>query len=89
MKKNTGIVSDVDSLITSQPVFRGLPTWFDRLPPSAQAELLLVKTKYNEGGYPCVSKRAIARAVISVANERGWAVSKAQGVISWLMQKPE
>jgi hypothetical protein len=58
------------------------PSWFDRLPPEAQAELEAVKETFD----PTVhQKSAFARAVIAAARNRGWAISKERQVIRWLL----
>lgn len=62
----------------------GFRTWFDCLDSDAQRELSSVRAKYRRGGYANKQKRAIAKAVIAVARERGWRVSGIQGVIAWL-----
>jgi hypothetical protein len=57
------------------------PSWFERLPPEAQAELEAVKETFD----PTVhQKSAFARAVIAAARNRGWAISKERQVIRWL-----
>ena len=85
-KKASNIVSDIDSLITSDSQSR-VKTWFDLLPQDAKEELTLVREKYLSGGYSGTSRQSIARAIISASVERGWAVSKTQGVLTWLTRK--
>lgn len=62
----------------SRPGFR---TWFDRLPPEAQAELLEVKKAFNFGEH---QKNAFAISIIESCRERGWPTAGRQGVIDWL-----
>lgn len=80
MKKD--FLSAVDEQIVNAS--HGFRTWFDCLDTDAKKELSAVKEKYRKGGYANKQKRAIAKAVIAVAKERGWRVSGPQGVISWL-----
>lgn len=80
MKKD--FLSAVDEKVVS--LVRGFRTWFDCLDADAKKELSAVREKYRKGGYANKSKRAVAKAVIAAAKERGWRVSGVQGVISWL-----
>jgi cysteine synthase len=59
----------------------GSRSWFDRLPPDAQAELLVVRNGFNPSLH---QKRAFALAVIEAAKERGWEIAKEKQVIEWL-----
>jgi hypothetical protein len=58
------------------------PSWFDRLPPEAQAELKTVREQFD----PAVHQKvAFARAVIAAAQKRGWTVAKERQVMKWLL----
>jgi hypothetical protein len=59
----------------------GFKSWFDRLDPSAQAELLEIKKRFDPASH---NKNALARAIIESAKERGWHTAGRQGVIDWL-----
>lgn len=65
----------------------GFLTWFDALPPQAKDSLGKIKAKYDAGGYRGTAKRALAKAVIEIASENGWATSGEQGVVRWLESK--
>lgn len=65
----------------------GFVTWFDALPTDARASLGKIKTKYLAGGYRGTAKRALAKAVIEIANENRWAITGEQGVVRWLESK--
>lgn len=66
---------------------RRMSTWFDRLDEPARKQLEAIRKKYQSGGYGKASQCAIARAVIEVAKDRGWAVSGLQGVKTWLTRR--
>lgn len=59
----------------------GFKTWFERLSPEAQAELLEVKRQFDHARF---QKNAYAAAVIAACKARGWDVCGKQGVIDWL-----
>lgn len=59
----------------------GSRSWFNRLPPDAQAELETVRQGFNPALH---QKRAFAVAVIEAAKERGWEIAKEKQVIEWL-----
>lgn len=73
-----------DVLARAAPSRPGFKTWFQRLPPQAQAELAAVRASFDPAVH---QKRAFARAVIEAARERGWETSGEQGVIRWLSEK--
>ena len=80
MKKD--FLSEVEGKIVESQ--HGFKTWFDCLDASAKKELSSVKEKFRKGGYADKQKRAVAKAVIAAAKERGWKTSGIQGVIAWL-----
>lgn len=62
----------------------GMPgpvTWFSRLPPDVQEELNAVRDAFDPQRHQW---RSYAKAIIAVAEERGWPVAGEQGVIRWL-----
>ncbi len=59
----------------------GFKTWFERLSPEVQAELLEVKAAFDRTRF---QKNAYAAAVIAACKARGWDVCGKQGVIDWL-----
>jgi hypothetical protein len=61
----------------------GMKTWFDALPTDAQKALGKVRDDYAAGAVQG-QKRAIARAIILVAKDQGWAISGEQRVLAWL-----
>lgn len=65
----------------------GFQTWFDNLPAQARDSLGKIRSKYAAGGYRGTAKRALAKAVIEIATENGWAITGEQGVIRWLEAK--
>lgn len=77
------------SLVESKIVNKtaGVKTWFDKLSPSAQEELLEVKKKWQGGAYKGKHLKSVCRAVIAAAKERGWKVNGIQSVEQWL-KKP-
>jgi hypothetical protein len=82
MAKTPSLLEDVLSRATNRPP--GFQTWFDRLPPEAQAELTVVREAFNPAIH---QKRAYCRAVIAAAKDRGWQISGEQGVLRWLAAK--
>lgn len=82
MAKKTLLDDVLGRIVHRKPGFR---TWFDRLPPEAQEELLVVKAGFNPDIH---KKRTFALAIIESSRERGWETAEVQGVISWLARKP-
>lgn len=62
----------------------GFKTWFDRLPPDAQAELDAVRQSYNPNTH---QTRAYALAILEAAKERNWETGGVQAVIAWLRKR--
>ena len=63
----------------------GTLTWFDKLPPDAQAELDAVRQQYDPKTH---KKHIFARAVIAAAEKRGWSIAREKQVIAWLEKRP-
>lgn len=77
------LLDDVLSTVaahTSTPL-----TWFEKLPPDAQAELDAVRKQYDPRTH---RKHIFARAVIAAAEKRGWPIAREKQVLKWLEQKP-
>ena len=70
-----------DVLAKAQGSKPGFASWFERLPPEAQAELLIVRQNFDPRQH---QKNAYASAIMAACQERGWATSGRQGVIDWL-----
>ena len=81
-KRASSLVDDV--LGRAKPPKRGFRSWFERLPPDAQAELEAVRQAFDPDIH---EKQQFARAVMAAASERGWKTSRIQGVIAWLSAK--
>lgn len=77
--KQTSLLDDV--LARAKGKKPGFASWFDRLPPEAQAELLIVKQAFDPRVH---QKNAYANGIMSACAERGWETSGRQGVIDWL-----
>ena len=78
-KEKRSLVDEVAAAASdSRPGFK---TWFARLPPEAQAELLEVKRQFDHTRF---QKNSYANAVIQACRARGWEVCGRQGVIDWL-----
>lgn len=61
---------------------RGGLTWFEKLPPDAQEELLAARAAFN----PAVHEQmAYYRALKAAAAVRGWEIAGRHGVIAWLL----
>jgi hypothetical protein len=60
-------------------------TWFDRLPPEAQAECVAVRDAFRRGELG--DKLPVARAIIAAARERGWVVAGETQVGAWLSRE--
>ena len=77
--KRKSLLDDVLSrALRNKPGFK---TWFDRLPPEAQVQLLEVKKAFNPKEH---QKNAYASSIIESCRERGWQTAGRQGVIDWL-----
>ena len=56
-------------------------TWFERLPPEAQAELEEVRRSYDPAVH---QRRAFYRAIVAAAEKRGWHIAGEKQVSEWL-----
>jgi hypothetical protein len=61
-------------------------TWFARLPPEAQEELLAVRSRFQSGGY-AARRHQVATALVSIAGKRGWNLPTESTVSKWLKRK--
>lgn len=74
-----------DVLATVAAHTSGVLTWFEKLPPDAQAELDAVRQQFD----PALHKKHVyARAVIAAAEKRGWPIAREKQVLKWLESKP-
>lgn len=78
MKKPTLIDEVLSAAQSRRP---GFDSWFDRLSPDAQADLLAVANAFDPSRHKWQS---YSRAIMEAANRRGWQTSGIQGVIAWL-----
>jgi len=62
----------------SQP---GPASWFDRLAPEAQAELLEVRAGFDPAKH---QKRAFYKAIKAAGEKRGWHIPGEKQVTQWL-----
>lgn len=82
MAKAKSLLADITASVRNhRPGFRA---WFELLPDAAQQELGSVREAFHAGKMPGVQKRALARAVMEAAKDRGWKTSGIQGVLAWL-----
>jgi hypothetical protein len=81
-KGKTSLLDDVLARATNNKP--GFKTWFDRLPPDAQAELDAVRESFNPNTH---QRRAFALAIMEAAQERGWETGGVQAVIAWLRKR--
>lgn len=58
-------------------------SWREKLPEEARAEVDAIKSRFLAGDFGRVSKRAMARAIVTAAKERGWHCTES-GVREWL-----
>lgn len=56
-------------------------TWFEKLPPEAQAELEEVRRSYDPAVH---QRRAFYRAIVAAAERRGWHIAGEKQVSEWL-----
>jgi hypothetical protein len=56
-------------------------SWFDRLPPEAQAELEAVRQRFDPAIH---QKRAFYKAIKTAAARRGWQIAGERQVTLWL-----
>lgn len=78
-QKPTSLLDDV--LARAKGRKPGFKSWFERLPPEAQEELLAVRATFDPRVH---QKNAYASAIMAACKERGWETSGRQGVIDWL-----
>jgi hypothetical protein len=62
----------------------GVLSWFDKLPPEAQAELLGVRAGFDPARH---QKRAFYKAIKACAERRGWEIAGEKQVTQWLSQR--
>lgn len=75
-------IDSVESkIVTRRP---GTKTWFEKLDSKSQAELNVVKKKFQSGKYGSKQLKSLCRAIIAAAKERGWGVNGIQSVETWL-----
>ena len=79
MAKKPSLLDDVLGCISNAKP--GPPTWFDRLPPEAQQEMLRVRESYMPLAY---QKRAYYRATQAAAEKRGWQIPGEKQFLAWL-----
>jgi hypothetical protein len=58
-------------------------SWYDRLPAPGRVEIDAIKKRFAAGEFGRTSKRAMARAIVTAAKERGWHCTES-GVREWL-----
>jgi len=77
--KTTSLLDEVLEHVSKlQP---GPVSWFDRLPPEAQAELLDVRAGFDLAKH---QKRAFYRAIKAAGEKRGWHIPGEKQVTQWL-----
>ena len=74
-----GLVDEV--LETVANCGRGPLTWFERLPPEVQRELLQARAGFDPAKH---QKRAFYRALKAAADRRGWSIAGEKQVTLWL-----
>ena len=82
-KAKSDLLADVQSRIVVRRA--GYASWFDKLPPEAQAECLTVREAYRRGEIG--NKTHVARALIAAGRERGWSMSAEKQVATWLAKE--
>ena len=65
---------------------RRTPTWLDRVPEDARAELLDIRREWREGTLQA-SARGLSAAIVENCRERGIPVCTAAGVREWLTRQ--
>lgn len=82
-QKTGGSLADaVESAVQNQRP--GYSSWFDRLPPEAQAEFLEARRRFDHSRH---QKSSYARALIAEAKARGWLTAGEHVLTQWLGQK--
>lgn len=81
--KTSGSLADaVETAVKNQRP--GYTSWFDKLPPEAQAEFLEARRRFDHTKH---QKTAYARAIIAEAKARGWVTAGEFTLTTWLGQK--
>jgi hypothetical protein len=73
----------VKQLVASDRRTASPRSWYDKLPADGRVEVDAIKKKLVAGEYGRTSKRALARAIVAAAKERGWYCTES-GVREWL-----
>ena len=76
---DAGLVDEVLEAVANAG--SGPLTWFERLPPEAQQELLRVRAGFDPAKH---QKRAFYRALKAAADRRGWSIAGEKQVTQWL-----
>lgn len=64
----------------------GFRPWYERLPEADRQELEQLRARWLAGELP-IHKRALARAIIKVCQDRGYHVTGIQGVEHWIRRR--
>jgi hypothetical protein len=83
MMAKPSLLDEVLSTVESHRV--GNLTWFEKLPPDAQATLDAVRKLYDPKTH---KKHIFARALIAAAEKRGIPIAREKQVIRWLESRP-
>lgn len=67
---------------TNRPAKRA-PTWLDRVPEDARAELLDIRREWRQGKLQATA-RGLSASIVENCRERGIPVCTASGVREWL-----
>ena len=82
MGKASSLADEVlASVANSRP---GGMTWFDRLPPDAQQEMLRLREAYDPAVH---QKRAFYKALKAATEKRGWHIAGEKQFGDWLRKR--
>jgi len=82
MPKQVTIGDEIVAVLQANPAV----SWFARLPPDAQEELLAVRERFHAGGYSA-RRHQVATALVASAERRGWKLPTESTVSKWLKNK--
>lgn len=77
-----GSLRDAITASANRPAKRH-PTWLDRVPEDARAELLDIRREWREGKLQATA-RGLSASIVENCRERGIPVCTASGVREWL-----
>ena len=75
-----------DEILAAVPSNVRRPTWWDKLPKEASAELLDVRRRFHAGEYGELTRYRLGTLLLQRCQSRGWRTCDARRMAEWLAQ---